>query len=73
MQDKLLRMANQIASFMASRPAAEQVSGLADHLNDYWAPAMRMGLLRLVAEGEAGLHPLVFQAAPSIRPAPLAG
>lgn len=72
MQDKLLRMANQIATFMASRPEAEQVSGFADHLNDYWAPAMRAGLLQMIAQGNAGLHPLVLRAASSVRPAPSA-
>jgi formate dehydrogenase subunit delta len=65
--DKLIRMANQIATFMATRPADEGAAGLAGHLNDYWAPPMRAALLAMIAEGAAGLHPLVHQAAPLIR------
>lgn len=65
--DKLIRMANQIAAFMASKPAEEGAAGLAAHLNDYWAPPMRGELLALIAAGAGGLHPLVLQAAPLIR------
>lgn len=65
--DKLIRMANQIAAFMASKPEDEGAAGLAGHLNDYWAPPMRAALLALIAAGTGGLHPLVLKAAPLIR------
>ena len=68
--DKLLRMANQIAQAIAARPAAEQADTLSSHINDYWAPTMRAVLLRKIAEGEPGLHPLLLQVASRIRPQP---
>jgi formate dehydrogenase subunit delta len=65
--DKLIRMANQIAAFMASKPERERAAGLAGHINDYWAPPMRVALLGLIAAGADGLHPLVIEAAALIR------
>ncbi|GGE13736.1 formate dehydrogenase subunit delta [Aureimonas endophytica] len=68
--DKLLRMANQIAIFCASNPRAEaRAPALAEHINKFWDPRMRVALLALVEGGRAtGLHPLVVEAAPAIRP-----
>ncbi|MBD3764308.1 MAG: formate dehydrogenase subunit delta [Rhodobacterales bacterium] len=68
--DKITRMANQIATFMASRPADQAARGCAAHINDYWEPRMRRQLFDRIAAGGAGLHPLVIQAAPLIRPVP---
>ena len=65
---KLIRMANQIATFMASKPEAEGVAGLAGHINDFWDPQMRGRLLDHLARGGAGLAPMVIAAAPLIRP-----
>lgn len=65
--DKLVRMANQIARFMATKPPAEGAAGLAAHINDFWEPRMRRQLLALLDTGAAGLAPLVRQAAPQIR------
>ncbi|MFC0279442.1 formate dehydrogenase subunit delta [Falsigemmobacter intermedius] len=67
-QEKLVRMANQIAGFMASRPEAEQLEGLSGHINDFWAPSMRRVLLELIASGDENLHPLVRRASALIRP-----
>ncbi|WP_101340227.1 formate dehydrogenase subunit delta [Cereibacter azotoformans] len=65
--DKLIYMANQIATFFASRPRPEAVAGTAAHINDFWEPRMRRQLLALIDEGRAGLHPLVLEAAQEIR------
>ena len=65
--DKLIRMANQIAIFMATRPEGERAAGVAGHVNDYWAPPVRAALLALIAAGTDGLHPLVIEAAGMIR------
>lgn len=64
--DKLVRMANQIATFFDSQPepAAEAVAG---HINNFWEPRMRAQLLAHIAAGGAGLHPSVRTAAPLIR------
>jgi formate dehydrogenase subunit delta len=65
--DKMIRMANQIALFMTSRPADKAAEGVALHISDYWEPRMRNQLFDHVAAGGAGLHPLVLKAAPAIR------
>lgn len=72
--DKITRMANQIATFMESKPHAEGVAGLAAHINDFWEPRMRRELFALLDAGGAGLKPLVLEAAAAIRrPAEAAG
>ncbi len=65
--DKIARMANQIAAFMASKPHAEGLAGLAAHLNDFWEPRMRRQLFALLDAGGEGLSPLVIEAADKIR------
>ncbi|MBW6505307.1 MAG: formate dehydrogenase subunit delta [Rhodobacteraceae bacterium] len=67
--DKLARMANQIAAFFATQPGSA-AEGVAAHINDNWSPAMRAALLAKVAAGGAGLAPAVIAAAPHLRPAP---
>lgn len=65
--DKITRMANQIAAFMASKPHAEGVAGLAAHINDFWEPRMRRQLFALLDAGAEGFSPLVLEAAAQIR------
>jgi formate dehydrogenase subunit delta len=65
--DKLIHMANQIALFMESKPHAEGVTGVADHINDFWEPVMRSQFLALIDAGGAGLRPLVIEAASRIK------
>lgn len=60
--DKLVAMANQIATFFHSQPAADRAQRVADHLNDFWDPRMRRGLIAHAAAGGAGLDPLVLAA-----------
>lgn len=64
---KLAYMANQIATFFASKPHAEGVAGVAAHINDFWEPRMRRHLFELLDTGGTGLHPLVLEAAATIR------
>jgi formate dehydrogenase subunit delta len=62
--DKIIRMANQIATFFKSQPEQERLSGIADHINQFWEPRMRKDLFALLEAGEgAGLDPLVVAAA----------
>jgi|APLak6261684236_1056157.scaffolds.fasta_scaffold10201_1 formate dehydrogenase subunit delta len=68
--DKIVRMANDIAKFMESKPHAEGVSMLASHINDFWEPRMRRQLFQKIDAGEAGLRPLVLEAAGAIRRPP---
>ncbi len=66
--DKLIRMANQIATFFESKKHDEAVAGTAAHISDFWEPRMRKQLFDHIAAGGAGLKPLIFEAAPKIRP-----
>ena len=42
--DKLIRMANQIASFFNTQPGRDQAERVAAHLKDFWGPEMRAAL-----------------------------
>lgn len=66
--DKLVYMANQIATFFQSQPNDQAQHGLADHINKFWEPRMRDQLLQLITEGHGDLQPLVIEARPEIRP-----
>jgi len=65
--EKMLTMANQIATFFATQPDADRAGRIAAHVNDFWEPRMRRQLLDHIATGGAGLHPLVIEAASEIR------
>jgi len=69
--DKLIRMANQIATFFESKPHGEAVTGVAAHISDFWPPVMRGQLFDHITHGGAGLKPLVLEAAPKIRAVPV--
>jgi len=60
--DKLIRMANQIASFFRSYPEDQAVHGIQDHLIAFWTPAMRSALLGHARTGSRDLDPLVTKA-----------
>lgn len=66
--DKLVRMANQIAAFFASKPKAEGVVGVAEHINKFWEPRMRAELFAVHAAEPERLHPLVAEAMEAVRP-----
>ncbi|MGL5012610.1 MAG: formate dehydrogenase subunit delta [Paracoccaceae bacterium] len=65
--EKLVHMANQIATFFASKPHAEGVTGVAEHINAYWEPRMRLQLFAMLDEKGAAFLPLVHEAAAHIR------
>lgn len=60
-REKLVRMANQIATFFESQPDDPAV-GVAQHINAFWDPRMRAQLLDLAKLGDAGLSPAVQRA-----------
>ncbi len=64
--DKLRYQANQIATIFASQPEAEQVEGVADHINKFWDPRMRTQLFGITDETTEGLKPMVVAALGSI-------
>ncbi len=65
--EKIIRMANQIAQFMESKPHDEGLTLFASHINDFWEPRMRNQLFGVLDHGGAGLRPLVIEAAGLIR------
>ena len=49
--EKLVRMANQIATFFQSKPHDEGVPGVAEHINKFWEPRMRRHFFEMVDSG----------------------
>jgi formate dehydrogenase subunit delta len=62
--EKLVYMANQIASFFAAQGEDKAVPAIADHIRRFWDPAMRRKFLGIADRAE--LHPLVRKAVPLI-------
>jgi len=60
--DRLVRMANQIATFFRSYSEEEAVAGIHKHIVAFWTPKMRAALEAYGAEAETGLDPLVLRA-----------
>ena len=65
--DKLIYQANQIARFFRSKPHAEGIAGVAEHINKFWEPRMRRQFFEIVDAGGAGLLPIVIEAVPNVR------
>ncbi|MBA3040065.1 MAG: formate dehydrogenase subunit delta [Alphaproteobacteria bacterium] len=65
--EKLVRMANQIATFFLSQPEAVRVEGVANHINKFWEPRMRRELFEHIDKGGEGLLPLVMEASKVIK------
>lgn len=61
--EKMVYMANQIATFFHTQPGENAAEKVAAHLSDFWTPVMRAQLCDYVAEGGAGLDPAVIGAA----------
>ena len=59
---ELIRMANQMADYFSAYGHDEAVAGIADHIQKFWDPRMRRGLLDHVNGGAAELDPLVVEA-----------
>lgn len=69
--EKLVQMANQIATFFDTQPG-NPADGIAKHINEFWEPRMREGLLSHATTTTADLSPSVIKALPQIRRAPQA-
>lgn len=65
--EKLVRMANQIATFFQSQPEAVRTEGVANHINKFWEPRMRRELFEHIDKGGEGLLPLVMEASKVIK------
>ena len=65
--ERLVYMANQIATFFASQPGDEQAARVADHLRAFWEPRMRRAIIARLDAGDAALSPLTAQAVALLR------
>ncbi|QND52030.1 formate dehydrogenase subunit delta [Phyllobacterium sp. 628] len=65
--DKLVYMANQIATFFHTQPKDEAVEGVSNHINLFWESRMRTQLFIILEKEDNGLDPLVIEAAAHIR------
>lgn len=65
--NRLVREANQIATFFHSQPRSGAASGVATHINKFWEPRMRRQFFEVVDSGGEGLKPIVLEAAADIR------
>ncbi len=67
--DKLITMANQIATFFESQKGDDLAERVATHLNDFWGPEMRADFSRLVGDPSHAerLHPLTRDAVALLR------
>ncbi len=65
--EKLIYMANQIATFFETQPGDDRAEKVAAHLRDFWEPRMRAQLLDIVDAGGEGLKPLAREAAEHLR------
>ena len=70
---KMIREANQIATFFHSKHHDEGVAGVAEHLNKFWEPRMRRQFFELIDAGGEGFDELVIEASATVwRPEPVA-
>jgi formate dehydrogenase subunit delta len=53
--DKLVYMANQIATFFKTQPGTDQVDRIGAHIKDFWEPRMIAALQAHIEAGGAGL------------------
>ncbi len=60
--DKLVRMANQIAAFFRPYPEEEGIAGVHKHLEAFWSPKMRRDLEAYAEQAGDALNPLVHKA-----------
>ncbi|MYM56247.1 formate dehydrogenase subunit delta [Thalassovita mangrovi] len=53
--EKMVYMANQIATFFKTQPGEDTPQMVANHLSDFWEPRMREQLRDYAARGGEGL------------------
>lgn len=66
--DRLVYMANQIATFFATQPKDAAVAGTREHIQKFWDPRMRAGIAEHIARGGEGLSPIALEALKGLEP-----
>ncbi|MEZ2328293.1 formate dehydrogenase subunit delta [Mesorhizobium sp. RCC_202] len=69
-REKLVRMANQIATFFHSKPREEGIAGVAEHINKFWEPRMRHQLFEMLDAGTENFDELLVAASAKIKRPP---
>ncbi len=64
--EKLVRMANQIASFFKTQPGDKATASTAQHIKDFWDPSMIAQMRNLLANDVEGLDPIAHAAAKEV-------
>ncbi|MFC4214870.1 formate dehydrogenase subunit delta [Pseudophaeobacter arcticus] len=64
--EKMVRMANQIATFFKTQPNDDAPAKVAAHIKDFWEPRMRSQLRSYAETGGAGLDDIVLKAIPLV-------
>ena len=70
--DRLVYMANQIATFFSAQSHTAAVEGVRSHIEKFWDPRMRTKIAEHLAHGGEGLSPIAKEALESLTPAPTA-
>ncbi len=65
--DKLVYMANQIATFFKSQPDEDKAARVAAHIHDFWEPRMRDQFYQMMDQGQTGIDPIVADAMGRLR------
>lgn len=60
--EKMVRMANQIATFFKTQPGEDASARVAAHISDFWEPRMREQLNSYLKDGGDGLDDIVIKA-----------
>ena len=63
---KIIRMANQIATFFLSQPEDVRVAGVSNHINKFWEPRMRRQFFEIIDNGGGDFLPLVIEASKQV-------
>jgi formate dehydrogenase subunit delta len=71
--EKLVYMANQIATFFKTQPGDDQAERIAAHLRDFWEPRMLEALAAYLASGGQGLDGKAVEAMATLIPPRKAG
>jgi len=68
--EKLVMMANQIATFFSAQGEARALPQITKHIADFWDPRMRRMIIAHLEAGGAGLSPLSKAAIAALPPVP---
>jgi formate dehydrogenase subunit delta len=60
--DKLVYMVNQIGKYFIAQNQDKAAGEIADHLQQFWDPRMRKGIIAHLETGGAGLEPASLRA-----------